>query len=74
MTAESATRLVENIANVLSDANPEDQTADNLDTVATILQDVVELLSADVNFTVNENVSLICAGLHAACYSIAAGT
>ena len=49
---------MEDIASVLSDTKPEDQTSDNLDTVANILQDVVGLLSADANFTVDEDVSL----------------
>ena len=58
VTAESARGLVEDIASVLSDTKPEDQTSDNLDTVANVLQDVVGLLNEDANFTVDEDVSL----------------
>ena len=55
MTADSAAVLVKNISNVLSYANEEDQTLENLDIVSNVLEDVVGLID-DGNFTINENV------------------
>ena len=55
VTAESASGLVENITNVLETVNEEDETSDNLNVVANILEDVVGLIS-NGTFAIDKSV------------------
>ena len=55
MTADTASGLVQNISTVLSSANEEDQTPDNLVRVTGVLEGVVGLIN-NGTFDIDENV------------------
>ena len=56
MTPETASRLVQNISTILSSANEEDQTSDNIGRVSGVLEDVVGLIN-NGTFAIDKNVS-----------------
>ena len=55
MRIDNAAELVSNLTLVLGDAIEQEQTTDNLNIVANVLEGVVDLLEG--NFTVDESVS-----------------
>ena len=55
MTADTASGLVQNISTILSSANEEDQTPDNLVRVTLVLEGVVGLIN-NGTFDIDENV------------------
>ena len=55
VTADNAADLLNNLTNVLGDSIEQVQTTENLDIVANVLEDVVDLLNVG-NFTVDESV------------------
>ena len=55
MTADTASGLVQNISTILSSANEEDQTPDNLVRVTLVLEGVVGLIN-NGTFNIDENV------------------
>ena len=55
VTADTASGLVQNISTILSSANEEDQTPDNLVRVTGVLEGVVGLIN-NGTFDIDENV------------------
>ena len=55
VTAENAAELLSNLTNVLGDSIEQVQTTENLNIVANVLEDVVDLLDVG-NFSVDESV------------------
>ena len=55
VTADNAAELLNNLTNVLGDSIEQVQTTENLNIVANVLEDVVDLLDVG-NFTVHESV------------------
>ena len=55
VTADNAAELLNNLTNVLGDSIEQVQTTENLNIVANVLEDVVDLLD-EGNFTVDESV------------------
>ena len=55
VTADNAAELLNNLTNVLGDSIEQVQTTENLNIVANVLEDVVDLLDVG-NFSVDESV------------------